>query len=244
MLAKHFTIARPEIVEEQISTDGTRKWLFRFPAARRRPSGRDRNRLYPGRRPRHAVHFQPGRLHAHLLLLPYRHAEAGAQPDGGRDPGAAADGARPARRFPGPRYAGRRHRAGRRPQGLQHRHDGHGRAALQFRRGQEGAADRLRRRRPVAVEAAHHAVDLRRRAGNLPHRRGDRRHAGNLAACGQRRSARHARADQQEISAEGTDRRLPRISRPVQCAPHHLRICDAEGRQRQPRRCQGAGASS
>ncbi|MEK1927455.1 MAG: 23S rRNA (adenine(2503)-C(2))-methyltransferase RlmN, partial [Rhizobium giardinii] len=31
MLKKHFTIARPEIVEEQISTDGTRKWLLRFP---------------------------------------------------------------------------------------------------------------------------------------------------------------------------------------------------------------------
>ena len=31
-LAKHFTIARPEVVEEQISSDGTRKWLFRFPA--------------------------------------------------------------------------------------------------------------------------------------------------------------------------------------------------------------------
>jgi 23S rRNA (adenine2503-C2)-methyltransferase len=31
-LAEHFTIARPEIVEEQISNDGTRKWLFRFPA--------------------------------------------------------------------------------------------------------------------------------------------------------------------------------------------------------------------
>ena len=30
-LAEHFTIARPEIVEEQISEDGTRKWLFRFP---------------------------------------------------------------------------------------------------------------------------------------------------------------------------------------------------------------------
>jgi 23S rRNA (adenine2503-C2)-methyltransferase len=27
-----YTIARPEIVEEQISVDGTRKWLFRFPA--------------------------------------------------------------------------------------------------------------------------------------------------------------------------------------------------------------------
>src|SRR5690606_1023690 len=30
-MAEHFDIARPEIVEEQISTDGTRKWLFRFP---------------------------------------------------------------------------------------------------------------------------------------------------------------------------------------------------------------------
>ena len=30
-LAEHFSIARPEIVEEQISQDGTRKWLFRFP---------------------------------------------------------------------------------------------------------------------------------------------------------------------------------------------------------------------
>ncbi len=30
-LTQHFTIARPEVVEEQISTDGTRKWLFRFP---------------------------------------------------------------------------------------------------------------------------------------------------------------------------------------------------------------------
>ena len=31
-LAEHFTIARPEMVEERISEDGTRKWLFRFPA--------------------------------------------------------------------------------------------------------------------------------------------------------------------------------------------------------------------
>ncbi|TIV42563.1 MAG: 23S rRNA (adenine(2503)-C(2))-methyltransferase RlmN, partial [Mesorhizobium sp.] len=30
-LDTHFTVARPEIVEEQISSDGTRKWLFRFP---------------------------------------------------------------------------------------------------------------------------------------------------------------------------------------------------------------------
>ncbi|WP_244545927.1 23S rRNA (adenine(2503)-C(2))-methyltransferase RlmN [Aureimonas phyllosphaerae] len=31
-LDQHFEIARPEIVEEQISVDGTRKWLFRFPS--------------------------------------------------------------------------------------------------------------------------------------------------------------------------------------------------------------------
>src|SRR5205085_6941586 len=30
-LARHFSLARPEIVTEQISIDGTRKWLMRFP---------------------------------------------------------------------------------------------------------------------------------------------------------------------------------------------------------------------
>ncbi len=30
ILAEHFSIARPDIVEEQISDDGTRKWLLRF----------------------------------------------------------------------------------------------------------------------------------------------------------------------------------------------------------------------
>ncbi len=31
-LSANFSIARPQIVEEQISEDGTRKWLFRFPS--------------------------------------------------------------------------------------------------------------------------------------------------------------------------------------------------------------------
>jgi 23S rRNA (adenine2503-C2)-methyltransferase len=31
LLAEHFTLARPEIVAEQISVDGTRKWLLRLP---------------------------------------------------------------------------------------------------------------------------------------------------------------------------------------------------------------------
>ncbi len=53
--------------------------------------GSDRGRarggggLYPRDGSRHAVHFLSGGLHADLFLLPYRHAEAGAQPDRGRD---------------------------------------------------------------------------------------------------------------------------------------------------------------
>lgn len=31
MLKAHFTISRPEVVEEQVSNDGTRKWLLRYP---------------------------------------------------------------------------------------------------------------------------------------------------------------------------------------------------------------------
>ena len=31
-LDAHFDISRPEIIEEQISSDGTRKWLMRFPS--------------------------------------------------------------------------------------------------------------------------------------------------------------------------------------------------------------------
>src|SRR6187402_828680 len=31
-LEKHFTVARPEVVVEQISNDGTRKWLLRLPS--------------------------------------------------------------------------------------------------------------------------------------------------------------------------------------------------------------------
>src|SRR6201987_1208991 len=31
-LARHFTVDRPEVVAEQISNDGTRKWLLRLPS--------------------------------------------------------------------------------------------------------------------------------------------------------------------------------------------------------------------
>src|SRR5262245_9338702 len=32
VLAQHFTLARPEVVAEQVSVDGTRKWLLRLPS--------------------------------------------------------------------------------------------------------------------------------------------------------------------------------------------------------------------
>jgi len=83
-LPEHFTLARPEVVAEQISADGTRKWLLRLPGEHPgRESARRRMRLYPGDRPRHVVSLESGRLHAHVLVLPHRHAAAGPQPDAG-----------------------------------------------------------------------------------------------------------------------------------------------------------------
>ena len=79
-LDSSFTFARPEIVTEQVSSDGTRKWLLRMTTGRRW-----RAVLHPGGGSRHAVRFEPGRLYAHLQLLPYRHTEAGAQSGSVRD---------------------------------------------------------------------------------------------------------------------------------------------------------------
>ncbi len=110
-----------------------------LPAARRRPAGGGGDRLHPRGRARHALRLQPGRLHAHLHVLPHRHAEAGAQPHLRRDRRADPCRPRAARRFPRRRDAGRRRRAGGRPARLQRRDDGHGRAALQFRQRQGGA---------------------------------------------------------------------------------------------------------
>ena len=76
--AERFVISRPEVVEAQVSSDGTRKWLLQDP---RRPRFRDG--VHPRRRPRHLVRVEPGRLHAQLPLLPHRDDAAGAQPRAG-----------------------------------------------------------------------------------------------------------------------------------------------------------------
>ena len=67
--------------------------------SRQRPAARRRMRLYPGYRSRHAVRLQPGRLHAHLHLLPHRNAAACAQSHRRRNRRPGDGGARPARRL-------------------------------------------------------------------------------------------------------------------------------------------------
>ena len=126
-LAQRFTLARPEIAAEQISVDGTRKWLIRLPGEFGRAPHEIECVYIPGDRPRHLVHFEPGRLHAQLHVLPHRHAAAGAQSDRSRDRRPGGSGPRPPRRLAARDEPGRR---ARKAPGLQHRHDGNGRAAL------------------------------------------------------------------------------------------------------------------
>src|SRR5438034_1358491 len=64
-----------------------------------RAAPRSRVCLYPGGRPRHALPVEPGRLHAQLLVLPYRHAASRAQPHARRDRRPGHRRARPARRL-------------------------------------------------------------------------------------------------------------------------------------------------
>ena len=45
-LAEQYTLARPEIVAEQVSADGTRKWLLRMPPAHRFDKGAEIECVY------------------------------------------------------------------------------------------------------------------------------------------------------------------------------------------------------
>jgi 23S rRNA (adenine2503-C2)-methyltransferase len=153
-LAARYTVARPEIVEEQISNDGTRKWLMRFPP---RGAGRpvEVETVYIPEEGRGTLcissqvgctltctfcHTGTQKLVRNLTAEEILSQLAGRP--------------RSARRFPAQGHAAGRDRACRRPQGHQHRDDGYGRTALQLRQCQAGAADCLGRRRPGALEAA------------------------------------------------------------------------------------------
>ncbi|MCC2101742.1 MAG: 23S rRNA (adenine(2503)-C(2))-methyltransferase RlmN, partial [Hyphomicrobiales bacterium] len=45
-LAEKFTLARPEVVSEQVSTDGTRKWLIRMPPVDAKDKGAEIECVY------------------------------------------------------------------------------------------------------------------------------------------------------------------------------------------------------
>ena len=85
-LAERYTLARPEIAAEQVSADGTRKWLLRMPPAQSFDKGAEIECVYIPESDRGTLCVSSsGRLHAQLLVLPHRHDAAGAQPDRGRD---------------------------------------------------------------------------------------------------------------------------------------------------------------
>ena len=103
-LEARFTLERPEVVAEQVSVDGTRKWLLRLPGEHAGERPHEVECVYiPDAGRATLVRLEPGRLHAHLLVLPHRHAAPGAQPHARRDRRPGDGRARPARRLAGRR---------------------------------------------------------------------------------------------------------------------------------------------
>ncbi len=201
-LEQHFTLERPEVVTEQVSADGTRKWLLKLASETpgERPHLIETVYIPESDRGTLCVSSQVGctltcsfcHTGTQRLVRNLTAGEIVGQIMVARDRLGDFLGADP------------RHRAGpadrRRALRLQHRDDGDGRAALQFRGGARRAACGVGRRRAVAVEAAHHAVDLGRDSEHRAHRRRDRLHARDLAACGARRSAQRTGAAEPQIS--------------------------------------------
>ena len=147
-LAERYVLRRPEVATR---ADLARRHAQMAAALRRRPGGRDRP--HPRGGSRHAVRLLAGRLHPHLHVLPYRHAAPGAQPR--RRPRSSARSCWRATRSAN----GRRRQDG--PAAHQHRADGHGRAALQFRQCRGGDEDRHGPRGAGDLAAQDHAVDRR-----------------------------------------------------------------------------------
>ena len=167
-LAERYTLARPEIAAEQVSADGTRKWLLRMPPAHRFDKGAEIECVYIPESDRGTLCVSsPGRLHPQLLVLPHRHDAAGAQSDRRRDRRAGAlSPATGSGIFP----AGFAPADGLTPKGEGVRavsnivFMGMGEPLYNFEAVRDAIADPDRRRRALPLEAAHHCLDLRRRS--------------------------------------------------------------------------------
>ena len=234
---QHFTLERPEVVTEQVSADGTRKWLLRLPGehAGERPHEIETVYIPESDRGTLCVSSQVGctltcsfcHTGTQRLVRNLTAGEIVGQIMVARDRlGDFLGDTRPGRGLP---TEGERCVSNIVMMGM-------GEPLYNFEAVRDALLLVVGRRGLSPVEAPHHALDLGRRAEHRAHRRRDRLHARDLAACGARRSAQRTGAAQPQISDPGTARRLPQLSRRLERAAHHVRIRDAEGRQRFARR--------
>ena len=236
-LEAHYTLARAEVVAEQISADGTRKWLLRLPGET------------PGERP-HEVEcvYIPETDRGTLCLssqvgctLNCSFCHTGTQ--------------RLVRNLTAGEIVGQvmvaRDRLGEWPgaeralgPGLPTEGDrfvtnvvmmGMGEPLYNFEAVRDAIGVIADGEGLQHLQAPRHTVDLRRGADDRARRHGSRLHAGDLAARGARRLARRAGAAQPQISDQGIARRLPELSGRIELAAHHVRVRHAQGRQRHAR---------
>jgi 23S rRNA (adenine2503-C2)-methyltransferase len=243
-LSAHFTIARPEIVEEQISNDGTRKWLLRFPS---RGAGRpvEIETVYIPEEGRGTlcISSQVGctltcsfcHTGTQKLVRNLTSEEILAQLLIARD----RLGDFPERDTPAGAIVPAE---GRNVTNIVMM--GMGEPLYNF--------EQVKKALLIAADGEGLSLSKRRitlsTSGLVPeiHRTGAE--IGVMLAI----SLHAVRDDLRDMLVpinkkypiEGAARRLPELSGPFQCAAHHLRICDAEGRQRFHRGRQGTGAAA
>ncbi len=233
-LEEAFTLARPEVVVEQVSSDGTRKWLLRLPPDIAGDKPHDVEMVYIPESDRGTlcVSSQVGctlncsfcHTGTQRLVRNLTAAEIVAQVMVARD--RLGD------------YPGQERAVG---PGLPTEGDrlvtnivfmGMGEPLYAYDLGGQGDRGAGGWRGPRHRQAPHHRLHLRRGAGDREARPRGRADARHLAARGARRAARRAGADQQEVPAEGPARRLPHLSGGLERQAHHLRVRHAQGRER------------
>ena len=76
-----FTLDRPKIITEQISNDGTRKWLLQLPSLIPGQPGPEVEAVYiPEETRGYTLRLKSGGLYAYMFFLPHRHTTAGEEP--------------------------------------------------------------------------------------------------------------------------------------------------------------------
>ena len=195
-LAAAFSLDRPKIVSEHVSSDGTRKWLLRMAPKGPGDKGAEIETVYIPEvdRATLCVSSQVG------CTLTCTFCHTGTQRlvrnlDAAEIVGQLLVAARDRRLAGGPAGDGEALPA----RLIQHRVHGHGRAALQFRGRRRRGRDHRRRRGPRLLAPADHALDLGRRPDDPARRREIGTMLAVSPARGARRSARRAGAAQQEI---------------------------------------------